>query len=251
MSGDPGHDRFQVVKRFGLGRGRPAQNDDFDSERARRLDLRVGRAPAAVLGHQRLDSLIAHERCFVSEREGSARKDELAVGQGADLLGPVDCSHNVAMLRGSRESSELQPALGEKNCSWRCPESIDGLLDRSDLDPAIAGLACPGRTGENDERRTGRAAGCGGVGGHAPGERMGRVDDGVDALAHKKRSQALSAAEPADALGNWRLRRMGRRTCQRQDWRNLGLVNKLSRKRARLRCAAEDEQVKALQWAAP
>ena len=56
MSGDPGHDRFEVVQRFGFRRWRPAHDDDFDSKRARRLDLGVGRAPAAVLGHQRLRS---------------------------------------------------------------------------------------------------------------------------------------------------------------------------------------------------
>ena len=59
MSGDPGHDSVEIVQRFGFRRGRPAHDDDFDSERARRLDLGVGRAPAAVLGHQRLDPLVA------------------------------------------------------------------------------------------------------------------------------------------------------------------------------------------------
>ena len=251
MSGDPGQDRVKIMQRFGFRRGRPAQHDDFDSERARRLDLGVGRAPAAVLGHQRLDPLVAHERRFVSEREGPPLKDQLAVGQGVDLRRPIDRPHDVAMLRGSRESGELQPALGEKHCSWGFPESVDGLFNRRDLDPAIAGVACPGRTGEDDERRIIRPAGCKGVGGHAPSEWMGRVDDGVDALTHKKRGQALSAAEPADTLGNWRLRRMGRRPCQRQDRRDIGFVSKLPRKRARLRCAAEDEQAKAIQWAAP
>jgi hypothetical protein len=80
---------------------------------------------------------------------------------------------------------------------------------------------------------------------------MRRVDDGVDALSGEKCSQPLSAAEAADALGDWRLRRMGRRARKGQDRRNLGLVSKPSRERAGLRRAAEDEQARALQGAAP
>ncbi len=80
---------------------------------------------------------------------------------------------------------------------------------------------------------------------------MGRIDDGVDVLAGEKRSQALSAAEAADALGNRGLRRMGRRPRQRQDGCNIGLIGDPPRERAGFRRAAENEQAKALQWAAP
>ena len=80
---------------------------------------------------------------------------------------------------------------------------------------------------------------------------MRRVDDGVDALARKKRRQALDAAEAADALGDRRWRRIGGRSRERQDRRDIGLVGKPPRERARLRRAAENEQAKALQWAAP
>ena len=155
------------------------------------------------------------------------------------------------MLRRSREGGELQPALSQKDRSWLLAESMDGLVDCRDLDPAVTGLACPGRAGEDDERRVGRSAGRDRVGGHARSERMGRVDNGVDALAAEKCRQALGAAEAADALGNWRLSGIGRRPCERQDRRNIGLVSKPPRERARLRRAAENEQTKALQWAAP
>ncbi len=172
-------------------------------------------------------------------------------GQGVDLRWPVDRPHDVAMLRRSREGGELQPALSEENRPPLSPKSVDGVVHRRDLDPAVAGLARPGRAGEDDERRAGRAASRNRVRGHARSERMGRVDDGADALAREKRRQALGAAEAADALGNWRLRRIGRRPRKRQDWRNIGLIGNPPRKRARLRRAAENEQAKALQWAAP
>ena len=80
---------------------------------------------------------------------------------------------------------------------------------------------------------------------------MGRVDDGADALADEKRRQAFGAAKAADALRNWRLSRIGRRPRKRQDCRNIGLIGDPSRERAGLRRAAENEQTKAIQWAAP
>ena len=251
MSGDPGQDGVEIVERFGFGSRGPAHDDDFDAKRARRFDLGVGRAPAAVLGHQRFDSLIAHKRCFVGEREGSAREDEPAVGQGADLHGPVYRAHDVVMLRGSHEGGELQPALRQKDCPWLLPKSVDGRIDCRDLDPAVAGLACPRRPGEDDERRIGRSAGRKRVRGHARSERMGCVDDGADSLADEKRRQAFGAAKAADALRNWRLRRIGRRPRKRQDCRNIGLIRDPTRERAGLRRAAENEQAKAIQWAAP
>ena len=251
VSSDPGHDFVQVMKLFGVRRGRPAHDDDLDFKRARRLDLGVGRMASAVLGHQRLNTLPFHEREFVGKRERTARKDQLVIRQGVDFRRPVDRTHDVAMLRRSRERGELQPALGEENRPSLSPKSHDGVVHGRDLDPAVIGLARPRGAGEHDERRAGRAAGRDRVGGYARSERMGRVDDGVDALSGEKRRQAFGAAEAADALGNRRLGRIDRRPRERQGRRNIGLIGDLPRERARLRGAAENEQAKALQWLAP
>jgi hypothetical protein len=52
-------------------------------------------------------------------------------------------------------------------------------------------------------------------------------------------------------LGNWRVSRIGRGPRERHDRRNVGLVSKPARKRAGFRRPAENEQAKAIQWAAP
>jgi hypothetical protein len=80
---------------------------------------------------------------------------------------------------------------------------------------------------------------------------MGRVDDRADSLASKICREALDAAEAANALGNRRLSRIGGRPRERQDWRDIRLVNKPPRERVGLRSAAKNEQTKARQWAAP
>ena len=251
MSGDPGQDCVEVVNRFGFRRGRPAHDDDLDFKPARGLDLGVGRAPAAVLGHQRFDALAFHEREFVSERERTAREDQLAVGEGVDFRGAVDRPHDVAMLRRLCEDGELKPTLSQENRLGQNPKSRDGVLHGHDLDPAVARLACPRRPAEDDERRIGRPAGGDRVGRHARSERMGRVDNGVDMLSSEKRRQAFGPAEAADASTDRSWGGVGCRPRQRQDCCNIGLIGDPARKGARLRRAAENEQAKALQWAAP
>jgi hypothetical protein len=251
MSGDPGQDRVEVVKRFGFGSGPPSHDDDLDLQHARRLDLGIGRAPAAVLGHHSFDLLALHKCEFVSERERAARENQLAFRQGVNLRWPVDRPYDVVMLRGSREGGELQPALGEKDRPSLSPESRDGVVHRHDFDPAVTGFARPRGAGEHDKRRAGRATGSDRIGRHARSERMGGVDNGADVLTGEECRQAFGAAEAADALGNWRLRGIGRRPRQRQDGRNIGLVRKPPGKRAGFRRAAENEQTKALQWTAP
>jgi hypothetical protein len=80
---------------------------------------------------------------------------------------------------------------------------------------------------------------------------VGRVDDGADAFARDIRGQPLGAAEAADALRDGGRGRIGGRARKRQGRRNIGLICDPSRERARFRRAAENEQAKARQWAAP
>jgi hypothetical protein len=80
---------------------------------------------------------------------------------------------------------------------------------------------------------------------------MGRVDDGVDALRLKIAGQTFAAAKAADAPRDRRWRRIRGRACERQGGDDIALISNPTRKRARLRSAAENEQAKALQWATP
>ena len=80
---------------------------------------------------------------------------------------------------------------------------------------------------------------------------MGRVDDGVDALGREIGGKACDAAEAADAQRDRRGRGVGRRAGEREDRRDLGVIGEAPRQRARFRRAAENEQAKALQGAAP
>jgi hypothetical protein len=80
---------------------------------------------------------------------------------------------------------------------------------------------------------------------------MSRVDHRVDALALKIRGEALYAAKAADAQRDRRRGRIRRHSGQRQNRRDVGVAGDAPRERARLSRAAEYEQAKALQAAAP
>jgi hypothetical protein len=80
---------------------------------------------------------------------------------------------------------------------------------------------------------------------------MGRVDHRIDALAREIRGEALGAAKPADAQRDWRRRGVRRRAGERENRGDIALARDAPRERARLRRAAEYEQAKALQAAAP
>ncbi len=97
----------------------------------------------------------------------------------------------------------------------------------------------------------GRVCRCGGVGRDLRGERMGRIDQRVDALSREIGGKAVDAAEPADPPRNGRARGIRGRARERQDRRDVGLGGKAARQRARFAGAAENEQAKALQGTAP
>jgi hypothetical protein len=80
---------------------------------------------------------------------------------------------------------------------------------------------------------------------------MGCVDDRVDALALEIGGQACGAAEAADARRDRRRRGPGRRARKREDCLGVGVIGDPPRQRGSLRRAAENEQAKALQGAAP
>ena len=240
-----------VVQRLRFRRLRPPHDHHLDPEQARRLDLGIGRASAAVLGDEDLDLLVPHQREFVLERERPAREDQPAIGERARLGRRIDRPNDVAVLRRAGEGGELEPPLGQEHGLRRGAERVDRLLHRRDLVPAVAFLSGPWRAGEDDERRRGRAAGGKSVGRHARGEGMGRVDDDVDALGAKIGREALGTPEAADALRDRRRRRIGGRAGERQDGFEIRLAREAARQRARFRRSAEDEQANGLQGTAP
>jgi hypothetical protein len=80
---------------------------------------------------------------------------------------------------------------------------------------------------------------------------MGRVDHRIDSLIGQKGGQTRRAAEAADPDRDRRRRGIGRCAGEREDRLDPGVVGNPPGERARFRRAAENEQAKEIQGAAP
>ena len=80
---------------------------------------------------------------------------------------------------------------------------------------------------------------------------MSRVDHGLNALGRKKGGEASDAAEAPGPRRDRRRRGIGRRARERKDCADLRLLGDPPRQRARFRRAAENDEAKAVQGAAP
>ena len=125
MRVDPGQDSVEIVEGFGLGRGWPAHNDDFDRKRARRLDLGVGRASAAVFCHQRVDPLAVssarvHQGQRTDRAQGSACDQARRRRPRADRS-LARCSDVAALARTRRAAAD--PG-SEKPSSASVPRAV-------------------------------------------------------------------------------------------------------------------------------
>ena len=200
---------------LGFRRGRPAHHDDLDAKRARRLDLGVGR-------RRRRCSWSPASRCrsrCISARSsasanGPALEDELAVGQGVDLRRPVDrrARGSDAAALARRRRAAAGPGQEDRSAA-ASPSAATASSHRRDLDPAVAGLARPGRAGE-DDRAACRSRG-------RPRRRWRDIRaangcvasiDGVDALAGAdrrpgpRRRRSRRCADGSAAAPGWRSR---------------------------------------------
>jgi len=80
---------------------------------------------------------------------------------------------------------------------------------------------------------------------------MGRIDHSIDAFAFEVGGEARPAAETADPDRDRRRSGIGGRARERKDRLDLGFARDPPRQRGRLGRAAENEQAKLLQGAAP
>ncbi len=119
MRSDPGHHAVDVVQRLRFRRLRPPHDDHLDPEPARRLDLRIGRASAAVLGDERSrSSRPASAR--VRPRARTARARGSAGSRRARRLRPADRSRercSGAAARGRRLRAAAAPGSGTRSCA--------------------------------------------------------------------------------------------------------------------------------------
>ena len=96
---EPGDRLFDRLDRGSIGRGRPAQHDNVDAERARRGDLAVGRGAAAVLGDDHIDAMLGQQRTIVGFAERAAAGDVADMRQRQRRIDRIDAADQIIVLR--------------------------------------------------------------------------------------------------------------------------------------------------------
>ncbi|GCC47473.1 hypothetical protein chiPu_0031774, partial [Chiloscyllium punctatum] len=187
---------------------RPRDHDDGKVERACGVDLGAGAGSAGIAGDDPFDIARAHHLELGLEREGSARDDDVRIGQWQRLLGRIDKSQRIGLLRQGTERRDMLAADCEKYIGTTLRQGRDRGCDVRDLDPAVAGGPLPGRAFEREQRCRGLRAGGDRVAAHLGREGVRRVDHMGDAFTTQIIGKAADAAEAADA-GRQRL--LGRR----------------------------------------
>lgn len=236
-------DRFN---RFPCGNERPADHHHRQSEVTRRFDLGRGGASAGIPRHDNIGTEILKYRPITSTRERPARHDDLRIGQRQRIARRIDQPHQVSVLRGRGESSQMLPADAEEYPARLASKSFDRSDDIIDFDPTIARQALPGRPFQRQQRHSGLLASSDRIRTHLCREWMGRIDDTVDILSTKIVRKASDAAEAADAPGNRRWQRIPSAAGIGQHRIDIRVNRQGGRKPVRIGGATEDQNTQPL-----
>ncbi len=182
--------------RQGLARW-AAHHRDGDAEFARGEEFGICRTAAGVFGDDPLDLVRLEQRQVFGEREGWARFDEREVGVAA-VIGPEDGADDERQIRPAQEGRNALRSDGEENARTEGQKAL-GVVEGIDLAPVVGWSGGPGRAFEPQVGDAGCDAGGVGVGAHHLSERVGGVDQHVDALAAQVSREPFGAAEAADA----------------------------------------------------
>lgn len=238
---DPSHYVLDGLHNRHFGQQRAAQEDDGQAERSRRRDLAVARTPAAVFGDDDIDRVCGEQRPIVGLAEWTAAGDIGDVRHRKRRINRLDAAHEIAVLRRSREDSDLGLAEREKHVARRFAERFHSRCGIGHLDPAIAGTRRPGRA---PKREQGDGRGCRGGGCVGRDRRrigMRHIDQRVDAFSSEISRKALGAAESADPYRrSLRCRRRGAAR-ERDRYGHIGAFGETLRQTSRFRGPAENE----------
>lgn len=204
----PAQNLSDCFDRVPRGNERPADHHHRQRKIARRFDLGRGRASAGIPGHDNVGSEILKHGPIAGTLEWPARDNDLRIRQRQRIARRIDQPHQIDVLRGRGESSQMLPTDAQEYPARLASESFRGSHDIIDFDPAIARLAPPRRSFQREQRHADDLAGLDGIRAHLRCEWMGRIDDAIDILRTKIVNKASGATEAADAPANRRWQRI-------------------------------------------
>lgn len=199
------------------GGGWPARDHDhLDTEPAGRLDLRISRRTAAVLGHHGVDAMIAKQRNFAFHIVRAAIQDELNIGKDEGRLDRIDASHEVEVLGRDLGAMRFLATDRQQDPARRGAKLLNRFCDGPSIRPTIARYSHPFAAAQRECGNADRRYGLTGVCGDAHGKGMRCVDQQVEATIKQKSSQSVGATKTADAKRNRLIGRFFRSTSKRE-----------------------------------
>jgi len=236
--------RQRLLDRFDRSDSRrrsPADHENVDAERARRLDLGVGGAAAAVLGDDGVDAMVSEERQFGIKGEWAAVEDEDGIVERERWRHGIDAADQIEMPQGRLGGMRLLSAGRQKDAARRGSKCADGFGDSRDMRPPIAGLFAPERAAQRDGWSTGLFGSLGGIGGNSGGIGMGGIHEQVKFPVTQKARKSVRTAESANSDRNRLFGRFFGSPRERQQDIEIGALPQSLRQQARLACAAEHQ----------
>lgn len=229
---------FDVRQAGSLG---ALDHDHLDAELPRRLNLRIGRRAATVLGDDHLDAMPAQHLQLALQAKRPPAMDVADIGRRQRRLDGIDATDPIVVLRSSIGIVSLLPSGRQEHPQRGRAKCRDGLRDTLHGNPVISFDRRPCRPAQGKGWNTALSRRLCGIGGDACRERMSRVDHQIDGFVTQIAGKTLCAAEAAAAHWNRLWSRIGGSACERQDNIKIGAGGECHRERAGLGRAAQDQ----------
>jgi hypothetical protein len=222
---------------------RSPQQHHGNAELARRNDLAVGRAAAAVLRDDYINRMREEQRSLLIFFEGASGDDVARIRHRERRFHRIDASNQVMVLRRRGKVRDLLSTHGEEHILALDAQRVNGLACIEHFGPSIAGDGVPRRPLQRNHRGIGLQGGAERVGRNRRRIRMSRIDQCIDLIVEQVLREAGDPAEPAAAHRYYLSQRRGGAARQRQGYRDVGTVREVLPELPGLRRPSKNEDV--------
>lgn len=214
MRAEPRQGGIDVIHLLTGWQFRAVDHDHGQAKAARCGDLCNRTAAAGILGNDKVDPVVLHQRRIALCSERSPIDGHSAGGEGQRRVRRIDQSQNIVMLRVRRELGQMHPANSQKNAGRGSLQRGNRPCDVRCMGPEIAVLRLPRGAGQGNKRHTRLGTGGNRIAAHLCGKGMGGVDHMGDRFGFQIADQPGLPAKSADA--QWQRLAFGSRYAPRE-----------------------------------
>ncbi len=235
MPAEPKHRVYGARHRWPWRDERARNHHDREPERARGYDFGNGGAPARVLRQNRFNPMFAEQADVVSGGERPACLNDADMRQIGSFHRGIDKADYIGVLRRGQQLRQREAANSAEHDARLRPERGDGRRHIRHLDPSVFWQFHPGRAFDSQKRSAVYLGRLDGVAAHLAGERVGGIDQNIDAPVFEMADEPFYTAKSATAHRNRLSARRDRSARERQNRVEARIAGEQARQRARFR----------------